>query len=142
LIDLRFDFRTFKGLRFSPNAEWWSWGSFPKQGTAGVESSISCLNFNFDMNQFLFQKNKFHPYIGTGIGLNFTFTELSFPNNMFKDNPIVVVEITERKFNTGVNFIAGSDFYVNDNLTLFSELRFEYARNLNQFKFLIGISTF
>ena len=142
LIDMRFDFRTFRGFRFSPNVEWWSWGEFPKRGTIGVENSISCINFNFDINQFLFRRNKFHPYIGTGVGFNFSFSETEFPPEMFKDIPIVVARIVEKKFNTGINLIAGSDFYINDNLTLFSEFRFQYINNFNQMKFLIGISTF
>ena len=142
LIDMRFDFRTFRGLRFSPNVEWWSWGEFPKQGTVGVENSISSINFNFDINQFLFQKSKFQPYIGTGVGFNFSFSESEFPLEIFKDIPIVVTRIVEKKFNAGINLIAGSDFYINDNLILFSEFRFQYINNFNQMKFLIGISTF
>ena len=142
IIDMRFDFRTFKGIRFSPTAEWWSWGEFPKRGSFGVSNSISGLDLNFDVNHFIFNKNRFSPYIGTGIGFHFTYTESNFPYEMFKDIPIVVIEITEYNFKTGMNFIAGSDFYINDNVTIFSEMRFEYAHGLNQFKFLIGISTF
>jgi len=142
LIDMRFDFRTFKGLRFSPNLEWWSWGEFPKQGTVGVENAISCLDLNFDINHFIFQKNTLHPYIGTGICFHFTFTESVFPREMFKEVPIVVRQITEKQFNPGINFIAGSDFYIDENITLFSEFRYEYINKFNQIKFLIGISTF
>lgn len=142
LVDMRFDFRTFKGLRFSPSAEWWSWGEFPKEGSVGVENSISCFDLNFDINHFIFQKGLFHPYIGTGIGFHFTFTESDFPEDMFKENPIVIVEIAEYQFKKGVNFIAGSDFHIGKNFTLFSEFRFEYTNKLNQIKFLIGISTF
>ncbi|MFC1562779.1 hypothetical protein ACFL4Z_01865 [candidate division KSB1 bacterium] len=141
LIDMRFDFRTFKGLRFSPNAEWWSWGEFPKKGTTGVENSMSCINFNFDINKFLFRERKFNPYIGTGIGLIFTFTESEFPPEMFKDIPIVI-GINEKNFRAGINLISGFDYNINDNITIFNEFRFEYADNLNQMKFLVGISTF
>ena len=142
LIDMRFDFRTFKGIRFSPTAEWWSWGNFPKRSSIGVSNSISGLDFNFDLNHFIFNKKRFSPYLGTGLGFHFTYTDSNFPYEMFKDVPIVIEEITEYNFKTGMNFIAGSDFYVNDNVTIFSEIRFEYAPGLNQFKFLIGISTF
>ena len=142
LIDMRFDFETYLGLRFSPSAQWWSWGEFPEFGSGETENSISGLDVNFDIHYFLSKGKRFSPYVGTGLGLHLTYSESQFPYNLFEDIALVVTSITEYRFKRGVNIMAGSDIRINDNVTLFGEIRYDYAHELNQIKFLIGISTF
>ena len=142
LIDMRFDFETYAGLRFAPSVQWWSWGEFPEFGSNEVENSISGLDVNFDVNYFISKENRIRPYIGTGLGLHLTYNESNFPYEMFKDESLVITSITEYKTKSGINFIAGTDIVINDNFTLFSEIRYDYAREISQIKFLVGISTF
>jgi len=141
LIDMRFDFRTKWNLRFSPGAQFWTWGEFPDQEEEGVQTSIKELDLNFDFHRFLLSYRRITPYVGLGMGWHFSFIETKFPSSLFKRSPIVVLEVIESLFDMGVNFIGGFDIKLNDHFTLFHEYRYEYSGTLNQLIILIGIST-
>jgi len=143
LIDIRLDIAAWsEKWRFVPELSYWNWGSFPKQGTNGVESQLLSFDFNLGVQRLFERRGKWRPYAGAGLGLYISRHRTDFPLDFFKNHALIVYEITEKTLKVGPNVAIGNDFFIFPKIAFFQELRFELASGLRQVRFIIGINTF
>ncbi len=141
LVDFRFNFKTFFGLRFAPGVAFWSWGEFPEDPSSGAKVSLENLSINLDVHYRLNKNKKISPYFGAGP----SFQSISITNSFAKSvqpNPGNILRIDENYFYPGLNFACGLDYRLNTDYYINLELRREISRKVDQWKFAAHISLF
>jgi len=145
LIDLRVNFLTAGDYQFSSIFQFWSWADNSGARNDIPQNGMNDFAFLFDIMRFfpLTDRIEFIGGIGGGIHL------MSFWTNFPLDYPYYetgtlnqLQQIYEQRTIYSPGVLSGIQFEIREGLFLTSEARYEFASDLKQWKFLMGISLF
>ncbi len=116
-----------KDLSLWPEISYWS----ASKDISGFTFKVSDFAINANVHYNIAMEGAVKPYVGAGLGFN----SLGFTSTL----PFLgTVTVTDSRF--GINLLAGANYKMNDQMSLFIEPRYVLASDFNHFQIKVGAS--
>ena len=120
-----------KGITLFPEIQYWSASKDISGGTWKVSDFAINANIHYDLEM----EGAVKPYVGAGLGFNSFSFDYTIPGaTFFGFGGTYSVTATR----IGINLLAGANYKMNDQMSLFLEPRYVLASDFNHFQIKVG----
>lgn len=145
LIDLRINFEVLEKAIVSTAFQFWSWSDNSGAREDIPQTGMNDFAFLFDVIRYFPLKEKTELLAGAGAGIHMLalWTNFPFDPPYYEAGTLNQLrEIIEHKNIVTPDVLTGLRYRVSDKIYVSTEARYEFARELRQWKYLVTISLF
>lgn len=126
-----------KDLTLVPDITYWS----TSKDISGLTWKLSDFAINANVHYAIEMEGAVKPYVGAGLGFNSMSSTVALPTYT---NPLTGQtfggNVTASDSRIGINILAGANYKMNDQMSLFLEPRYVLASDFNHFQIKVGAS--
>ena len=123
-----------KGIGLYPEVQYFS----TSKDVSGASWKLSDFAINANVHYAIAMEGQLKPYVGGGLGYNSLSSTVDIPAISAGFFTIPGTTYTSSTSRIGINLLAGADYKMNDQMSLFIEPRYVLASDFNHFLVKVG----